>query len=109
MARPLISNRYRPKGDVGKGGFSTVIAAWDTMLQRDVAIKCVALDTEMPKTSNEDTSEELTYDENLVSMQIPGLVEARTAAKLSNTNIVSIYDFMVEGDTAYVIMEYVKG
>ena len=109
MGRPLILNRYRPKGDVGKGSFATVVAAWDTMLQRDVAIKCVALDTEMPKSSNDDIAEDFTYDENLAPMQIPGLVEARTAAKLSNSNIVSIYDFMIEGDTAYVIMEYVEG
>ncbi|MCF0103794.1 MAG: serine/threonine protein kinase [Eggerthellaceae bacterium] len=109
MARPLILNRYRPKGEVGKGSFSTVVAAWDTMLQRDVAIKCVALDKEMPKTSNDDMSKGFGYDENLAPMQIPGLIEARTAAKLSNANIVSIYDFMVEGDTAYVIMEYVEG
>lgn len=40
---------------------------------------------------------------------IPGLEEARSVAKLSDTNIVTVYDCAVEGTCAYVIMEYVEG
>lgn len=40
---------------------------------------------------------------------IPGLEEARSVAKLSDTNIVTVYDCAVEGSCAYVIMEYVEG
>lgn len=40
---------------------------------------------------------------------IPGLEEARSVAKLSDTNIVTVYDCAVDGDCAYVIMEYVEG
>ncbi len=40
---------------------------------------------------------------------IPGLEEARTAAHLNDANIVTVYDCVVEGDMAYVIMEYVEG
>ncbi len=40
---------------------------------------------------------------------VPGLEEARTAAHLNDANIVTVYDCVVEGDTAYVIMEYVEG
>lgn len=40
---------------------------------------------------------------------IPGLEEARTAAHLNDANIVTVYDCVVEGDTCYVIMEYVEG
>ena len=40
---------------------------------------------------------------------IPGLDEARTAAKLADTRIVTVFDFEVRGDTAYLIMEYVEG
>ncbi len=40
---------------------------------------------------------------------LPGLDEARTAALLSDANIVSIYDFQVVGLMAYLIMEYVEG
>lgn len=40
---------------------------------------------------------------------IPGLEEARTAAHLNDVNIVTVYDCVVEGDMAYIIMEYVEG
>lgn len=40
---------------------------------------------------------------------IPGLEEARTAANLNDANIVTVYDCVVEGNMAYVIMEYVEG
>ena len=40
---------------------------------------------------------------------IPGLEEARSVAKLSDANIVTVYDCAVEDACAYVIMEYVEG
>ena len=41
--------------------------------------------------------------------RIPGLDEARTAAMLSDPNIVTVYDFEIQDSTAYLIMEYVEG
>lgn len=40
---------------------------------------------------------------------IPGLEEARSVAKLSDANIVTVYDCAVEDGRAYVIMEYIEG
>lgn len=40
---------------------------------------------------------------------IPGLEEARSVAKLSDANIVTVYDCAVEDSCAYVIMEYIEG
>lgn len=40
----LILNRYRPVGEAKAGGFGTVRVAWDTRIQRRVAIKCIELD-----------------------------------------------------------------
>lgn len=40
---------------------------------------------------------------------LPGLDEARTAAKLSDPRIVTVYDFEIRDRTAYLIMEYVEG
>lgn len=41
--------------------------------------------------------------------EVPGLEEARTAALLQDPTIVGVYDFEIEGDMAYLIMEYVDG
>ena len=40
---------------------------------------------------------------------IPGLEEARTAAHLSDANIVTVYDCELHDGVAYVIMEYIEG
>lgn len=40
---------------------------------------------------------------------VPGLEEARTAAKLSDSSIVQVYDFEVQDGMAYLILEYVDG
>lgn len=40
---------------------------------------------------------------------IPGLQEARMVAKLVDENIVTVYDCVLQDNTAYIIMEYVEG
>ena len=93
----LILNRYRPLEEAGAGGFATVLAAWDTRIQRRVAIKCLRLDGYALPTDARSPRE------------IPGLDEARTAAMLSDSHIVGVYDFDASGAQAYLIMEYMDG
>jgi hypothetical protein len=89
MASPLILNRYRPLASGGEGGFGTVDVAWDTRLQRRVAIKRIPL----------------AIDET----DLPGIQEARTAALLNDARIVNVLDFEVTGTEALIIMEHVDG
>ena len=93
----LILNRYRPLEEAGAGGFATVLAAWDTRIQRRVAIKCLRLDGYASPADARSPRE------------IPGLDEARTAAMLSDSHIVGVYDFDASCAQAYLIMEYMDG
>ena len=93
----LILNRYRPLEEAGAGGFATVLAAWDTRIQRRVAIKCLRFDGYASPADARSPRE------------IPGLDETRTAAMLSDSHIVGVYDFDASGAQAYLIMEYMDG
>ncbi len=88
----VILNRYRIMESCGTGGFGTVLTCWDTRLQRRVAIK------RLPLTGTNPTS---TLQE--------ALAEARTSSMLAHPNIITVFDFEVEGPYAYLVMEYVDG
>lgn len=139
----LILNRYRPIAEAGAGGFGTVQVAWDTRIQRKVAIKCIELDevdaarAALPGANAVPSYDQVDWDEvppwdDLPDAEdmpefvnpfrpdddmppfrslahIPGLDEARTAAMLTDPNIVTVYDFEIQGQTAYLIMEYIEG
>ena len=92
----LILGRYRPISQAGSGGYATVIAAWDTRIQRRVAIKMMQLEPDDSGPQDKDVAR-------------AGLEEARTAAMLQDANIVGVYDFEVHNGTAYLIMEYIDG
>lgn len=115
MQDRLILNRYRPISEAGSGGFGTVQVAWDTRIQRRVAIKCMKLDQAAIADNLSDAMDGLNRDMDdgripaYDAATVPGLEEARTAAMLSDPNIVGVLDFEVQGDTAYLIMEYVDG
>ena len=104
----LLLGRYLPEREAGSGGFAQVIVAWDTRIQRRVAIKCLPIDDATDVVGPAGGSilvESTPFDPDV----IPGLEEARTAALLSDVNIVQVYDFEVQGDVAYLILEYVDG
>lgn len=93
MEQQLILERYRPLAELAQGGFGIVTLAWDTRMQRRVAIKRLALP----------------LDDRGVAFEPPGLAEARTAAMLSHPAIVTVLDFDTDSDEAFLIMEYVDG
>ena len=103
----LLLGRYRLEGEAGHGGFASVKVAWDTRIQRRVAIKCMPLEeaAEMFPEGGSILLKKGAIDTSAV----PGLEEARTAAKLSDSSIVQVYDFEVQDGMAYLILEYVDG
>ena len=82
--------RYEILDRVASGGQGTVYRARDTVLDRVVAVKVI----------NQPVADDPAYLEALQR-------EARLAARLSHPNIATVYDFQVEGDIAYIVMEFV--
>lgn len=96
MQQTLIDNRYRLVELLGSGGMAEVYLARDGVLERDVALKVLR--------------RQYASDEEFVERFRQ---EARSAARLSHPNIVSVYDQgRSEGDDGasyYIAMEYVPG
>src|SRR3954454_4114169 len=94
MADQLFADRYRLERRLGVGGMSTVQLAFDTRLERYVAVKLLA--------------EHLAEDASFVSRFRR---EALAAAKLVHPNIVQVFDFGTDAASArqYIVMEFVDG
>lgn len=86
---------YRIDEKLGQGGMGVVYKAFDTTLQRPVALKMIQI-------AHQDTA----ADEASVARFMR---EARAASRLTHPTIVTIYHFGVEGETQYIVMEYVEG
>jgi len=84
--------RYRILSQLGQGGMATVYLGEDPLLNRLVAIKVI----QAHLTSNTSLTERFT-------------VEAKTIAALRNVNIVEIFDFGIQDDQQYLVMEYIDG
>jgi eukaryotic-like serine/threonine-protein kinase len=84
--------KYKLLGEVGKGGMSAVYLAEHILMRRRVAIKV------LPKTRVKDAS----YLDRF-------RLEARAVAKLDDPHIVRAFDIDNDGDTHYIVMEYVDG
>jgi serine/threonine protein kinase/Flp pilus assembly protein TadD len=87
--------RYSLRGQLGRGAMGVVFLAEDPLLNRNVAIKAIDLGVE-------DRAEREFLRNGL-------LRDARAAAVLSHPHIVGVYDVLEEGDSAYLVMEYVAG
>jgi serine/threonine-protein kinase len=88
----LIKNRYRIIELLGEGGMAFVFKAKDEQLERFVAIKTL-------KPS-------YLENENFVTRFKR---EAQTAANLNHPNIVQIFDWGVEDNEPYFVMEFIEG
>ena len=85
----LFADRYRLERRLGVGGMATVQLAFDTRLERYVAVKLLA--------------EHLAEDSSFVSRFRR---EALSAARLVHPNIVQVFDFGLDDDTSrnFIVM-----
>lgn len=88
----FLAQRYRLEEKIGAGGMAEVYKGVDTLLGRPVAVKILrpqyASDAEFVRRFRR---------------------EARAAASLTHPNVVNVYDVGSEGETHYIVMEYVEG
>ena len=88
----LIDNRYKVIKAIGEGGMANVYLAWDTILEREVAVKVLRGD--------------LADDEKFVRRFQR---EANSASSLRHPNIVEMYDVGEDNGKYFIVMEYVNG
>lgn len=87
-----IGGRYKIETLLGQGGMSAVYKGTDPNLRRTVAIKLIhphlAVDPEFVRRFEE---------------------EAAAVAQLRHPNIIQVYDFNHDGDTYFMVLEFVAG
>ncbi len=92
MEELVFGRRYRATEKIGTGGMADVYKAVDETLGRTVAVKV------MHARYASDPAFAARFRQ-----------EAQAAANLVSPNIVNMYDWGQDGETYYIVMEYVRG
>jgi eukaryotic-like serine/threonine-protein kinase len=92
----MLGGRYRLDAEIGQGGMSTVYRAFDTVLERPVAVKVMHRDVATDSGQHERFRR-----------------EARAVAQLNHPHIVTVIDFDDgkdgRGGAPYIVFEHVEG
>ena len=89
----VLQDRYEIRSTIGEGGSGIVFKAWDRSLQRNVAVKRF----HTAQSTLENTNDQRAWR------------EAMTLASMQHPNILTIYDFGIDEEGPYVIMEFLEG
>ncbi len=88
----FADGRYKLLGEIGRGAMGRVYRAWDTALERIVAIK-------VTDAKGWDRTEELQRFRR----------EARAAARLRHRGIIAVHDVIVAHGVTSIVMDYIPG
>lgn len=88
----MLGDRYRVEARIGSGGMGEVYRSVDTVLDRTVAIKILLAQF----------ARDVSFVERFRR-------EAQAAARLNHPNIVGIYDSGADGETQFIVMEFIEG
>src|SRR3954463_13429505 len=92
MPQMQTIGRYKLLDTLGRGGMGVVYRAFDTLLERTVAVKVIGTQID----GNPETRARF-------------MREARSAGQLSHRNIVTIYDLGEQDGHPFLAMEYLEG
>jgi serine/threonine protein kinase len=92
----VIAGRYRLLAPLGEGGMGTVWRARDEVLNRDLAVKEVRAPAGVAA-------------DDVQRMYARLEREAWAAARVSNRNVVTVYDVATDGGRPWIVMELVRG
>ena len=92
MTERILANRYRLTEQIGMGGMAIVYRAVDLRTGHNVAVKVLR--------------PEYNEDREFISRFQR---EAEAASKMTHHNIVNLLDVGMDGDSRYLVMEYVQG
>ena len=92
----VLQRRYRIVSLLGQGGMGAVYRAWDTRLNVSVALK------EMIPQPGLD-------HQTLRQLRSQFQQEAQVMARLSHPHLARVTDFFGEGNSAYLVMDFVDG
>ena len=107
-----LNGHYIIGTTVGFGGFGITYRAWDRVLEKMVAIKEFYPNGIVNRVPGE--KEVIIYSGNRADEFLNGkirfLAEARNMARFNtHPNIVNVYEFFEENNTAYIAMEFLEG
>jgi serine/threonine-protein kinase len=87
--------RYHLLEKLGEGGMATVYKAYDTRLEREVAVKIIRKEA---------------FPSEVIERMLKRFErEAKAMAKLSHANIVKVYDYGEHEGSPYIVMELLSG
>lgn len=92
---PESLGKYEVKSVLGRGAMGIVYRAYDPVIERVVAIKVM--------------HEHLCHGDDASDLTQRFQQEARAAARCPHPNIVAVFDFGIENDIPYLVMELVEG
>ena len=91
----LVGGRYQVLSRIARGGMATVYLAHDQLLGRNVALKVM----------HPHLAEGHAGDDFVARFRR----EAMSAARLAHPGLVAVFDQGQDGETSYLVMEYIEG
>lgn len=94
-AVPEMVGRYRIESVIGRGAMGVVYKGYDTQIDRPVAIKSLRSDV-------------ISHVDDRASLLERFASEARSAGRCHHPNIVTVFDYVEQDASPFIIMEYVS-